>query len=226
MSIHGSSAMTELGIQGNPIGTPEEIRKVGLSPKDIASCAPSGDSDERIPGVRGCPMWGSCRFDLSKFGGFKKQGPHNIGYFLQTHEGKRKEDEMSCFRFVGTMQARMDSGIEQRQKGMQGEIVQIVAQEGEMITTRVYVPDEKKVGSYRPQIMTREVSKFPRPGEISEINYEQMLGIKLRKRQDADPDLQTGPPTRFKPESEASETWEAPAEIVKTADTLQEAKRK
>lgn len=108
-----------------------------------------GDPDSRNATVRAerggchaCPVYTNCLFHRADMGGFKGQGPHNIGYRLITDisEGESaKEDFMSCENFVNVLQDRMLTGDEERMRGRPGEFVSVVAQEGEIVRQRVSV---------------------------------------------------------------------------------------
>ncbi len=83
-----------------------------------------------------------CRFDQKRLGGFKGTRPHYIGYRIITDRVENhvaKEDIMLCTNFVRNVQDRMDFGAAQRAKGLDGEIIKIIAQEGEDITLRTRV---------------------------------------------------------------------------------------
>lgn len=203
----GTSGMAELGIIGNPVGPLDDVRKHGFDPRNVASCAPPS------PGVRGCPVWQACRFHIRKNGGFKGEGPRNVGYFLET-AGRRKEDEISCFRFTSSLQGRMDFGAINRQNGLDGERIAIIAQEGEIIhrkvTLRTNPEAPPEFAQFKAQIIEAPVGRFPRLGETPASTYDQMLAERQRAREQGDPDLETGPPERLTTLDE-SDSWEAPA---------------
>jgi hypothetical protein len=176
-----------MGIQPMPQGTLEELRREGIDPRNVASCHESG------PRVRGCPFWNECPFDKPQNGRFKGQGPKYVGYFLQTDEGARKEDFMVCHAFVRTMKGRQDSGAIHRMQGFKNaEIIRIVAQEGEKITTKTWVPinpEDRLNGRYKEKFEPIDVPKYPRPGENPMVTYEQMLAAQELRRQRAEVEL-------------------------------------
>jgi hypothetical protein len=161
-----------------------------MNPVDTASCSPSNQPNS----FRGCPVWTECRFDHKKFGGFKGEGPRNVGYFIQTHEGNKKEDFCSCYSFVSSLQARMDSGISQRQAGRNGEIIRIVAQEGEKITTRIQVPvderDKNDKREYQYKVKSVTVPAFQRPAQNERLTYDQELAARQADREKRDREIE------------------------------------
>jgi hypothetical protein len=197
MSGYGSGvAMGVLGINPQPIGTLDELRRENLNPALIGSCAPSS------PGVRGCQSYPNCIFRFKKFGGFRDFGAKNIGYFIQTHEGNKKEDEGSCHFFMQRLYDRMRAGERDRQDGKAGEIIEVIAQEGEIIHRQVTVNVNENPAlpaRYEKKTFTGPVSRFPRPGERQVVEYNTLLDDRRRAREAQDPDLQTGPSHRVVP---------------------------
>jgi hypothetical protein len=135
----GRSALASFGIKVWPIGTPEELRDAGYDVKDIASCA-----EVERGKVRGCPMAEQCAFDRPGSGGFKfKSGPHYIGFrIIDPADGTAMQDVTMCHNYVLTLQKRADAGAAQRRvsNGRRGEIIRVIAQEGEEIVTAFNVP--------------------------------------------------------------------------------------
>lgn len=200
MSLRGSNVQGETQ-SGTPAGTPEELRKAGLSPGNIASCAPCADSPDAKAGVRGCPCSERCRFDQTINGGFKYVGgPRNIGFSLETHEGNVVEGEASCFFFTQTLQDRMDHGNAQRLQGKVGERIAIIAQEGEKIIKQYEVNRNYLTGKppdWHVDEFEVEVSRFLRPGEQRKLNYNQRMRKRQAERDKLNPALATGPPERI-----------------------------
>lgn len=101
-----------------------------------------------------CALYENCLFHLTRMGGFKGQGRHNIGVRIITdkvegHNGK--EDICSCVTFVeGSYQDRMLSGNEFRMRGKDGERISVIAQEGETIDQRFDVGFNAKNEVVRP----------------------------------------------------------------------------
>jgi hypothetical protein len=195
-----AGALGILGINPHPIGTVEELKRLNLSLGANGSCAPSAGLPGHQPGVRGCPVYDRCPFHLKKLGGFKDHGPRNVGYYLRTHEGHAKEDFTPCYHFVATLVERMRAGQRDRENGKNGEIIEVIAQEGredQKIMTKVWSPvDESNKALTAPYKMIRAlvvVPKFPRPGEAgSDLSYDMELEQRRLKREAKDRDLETG----------------------------------
>ena len=95
-----------------------------------------------------CPLNDECRFDERPRGGFKKKGgrPHYIGFRLIADPTERNansagamEDFVTCFDYVETKQPREVMGNILRAQGKNGELVQIIKQEGERVMKRYRV---------------------------------------------------------------------------------------
>ena len=205
MSVYGSGVAASLGLQPNPVGTPEELKSRGLDRRMIGSCAPPG------PGVQGCQSYARCIFRLTRFGGFRDRGPRNIGYFLQTHESMKKEDECSCFQFMQRLYDRMRAGERDRQDGKNGEIIQVIAVEpgldhklsGEKIHRAVTVNINEGMNlpaDYKKKIFTGEVKSFVRVDAKQAISYDLLLEDRRRLREMQDESLQEGPVHRLLPD--------------------------
>lgn len=166
-----------------PIGTLDEILKLGLDPDETACCAPH---DEK--GQRGCPVWDSCRFNKRDRGGFKGQGPRNIGYHIQLHPsngGFQKEDCCSCFAFVQSIQPKMEAGWAAENQDKPHDEYAIIAQEGEPIVVQEWRSEVP--GSFtniRMKVETKEIKvpAFPRPGSQPEIDYYEKMSARAARR--------------------------------------------
>lgn len=195
-----------MGLHPLPAGTPDELRREGLNVALVGSCAPPSK------GVRGCPHYEKCIFRLTKNGGFRDQGPRNIGFFHQTHEGHRRQEFMSCFTFMQVLYERMRSGIRDREDGLEGEIIRIVAQEGGTIRQKLRVNKNEGNKALAPEWIRKtdpiKVPAFQRPHQRDMGDYDSFLVNEERKRQLDDPDLQVGPPVSaedMEPEPDAPE---------------------
>jgi len=202
MSVYGSSgAAGAMGIIPSPIGTLDELRKQGINPALVGSCArPSA-------GVRGCQHHENCIFRFRRFGGFRDDpgGARNIGYFLQTHEGNKKEAVASCHFFMQRLYDRMRAGERDRQDGKNGEIIQVIAQEGEIIHRQMTVNvNEGKLpvqpAKYEKKTFTGPVPAFPRPGQRPAVHYDTLLDDRRRAREAQETDLQVGQINRIAPD--------------------------
>lgn len=177
-----------------PVGTPAEVEAAGESLDMVASCA----QPNKATGMRGCPYWKTCMFGKKALGGFKgKSGPHWIGYELKTSNadgGHRKEDITSCFGFVASgLQSRMLAGIDRRNRGLDHEIVRVIAQEGEEIVYRKWVlVDPNNPKNYKMKSITAPlvVPKFRRPGENPEESYEQKMAARSKRRDSIEADIE------------------------------------
>ena len=200
------SALSQMGITNDPIGTKDEVLAIGMDIAETACCAP------RQRGIqRGCALWNQCRFHQPKMGGFKGQGgPRYIGYRMITDEGTANENDVKCHVWVRSIQARADHGANMIRQGKNGERINIVAQEGEEIITRIAVPvnargqivsvsqdqfdlleahghkvnrDERNTTYDFVNIkLKHKVARHPRPGELSGVSYEQELMQREKER--------------------------------------------
>jgi hypothetical protein len=83
-----------------------------------------------------CPLFRDCQFDQPRMGGFKGTRPHYIGYRKiadRTELNGANEDITTCFNFVEAVQKRMRVGRGLREEGKDGDIIKVIAQEGEWI---------------------------------------------------------------------------------------------
>lgn len=120
-----------------------------------------GHPDLRNPAIRqerggcaDCPQWDKCLFNNRRYGGFKAQGHHNVGYRLITDRAElnsAKEDFVSCEIFTDVILDRMLNGRELRARGLDGEVISIIAQEGETVSQRFQVPFNSRSEVVRPQ---------------------------------------------------------------------------
>jgi hypothetical protein len=196
--MQGSSALGRLGIVDHPVGTLAELQKEGLDPYRVACC------HKEVKGsIKGCGEYERCAqvFALTKHGGFRENGgPHNIGYYHRTHEGVEFERSCSCFYFMRHLRNRQMDGERDRQNGLNGELIEIIEQEGGRIRIRESVnanADKPNLpASYKPETKTVEVPKFPRPSDRGDLSYETELRERRRVRLAGDRSLDTGPPPR------------------------------
>lgn len=183
-----SGILESLAIHPSPVGTLEEVRREGLDPEKVGSCAPPEK------GVRGCTYWKACRFGQARACGYRGHspeaafkgtlGPRYVGYYLQTTDNAQKEDDVPCFVFVGSIQYRMDQGNINRQQGLPGELIEVIAHQGEPIQTKTqkWRDETNKLLGFHFDEKERPVHAFPRPGLNPEFNYEQKLSKRARER--------------------------------------------
>lgn len=90
-----------------------------------------------------CAFKKMCLFDRRDRGGFKGKGPRYIGYVIITDRVElngAKRDFTTCWNFIESgLQKRLSVGRQLREDGKDGEIVRIIAQEGESFTGTVLV---------------------------------------------------------------------------------------
>jgi hypothetical protein len=198
MPLDGST-LDMLGEHPLPAGTLDQIRQAGLNPSKVGCCA----SPAR--GVRGCP-WaapteispeGECIFGQPRYGGFRGKKVSNVGIYLRTSgtDGNRQQQlQMPCHAFIRTLKSRMLDGLTQRARGLDGEIIRIIAQEGEKIRPRIFVSSNPSnpndplatfVMKRAPDggIYEEEVARLPLPGEMDMANYDHMAWSEELARQ-------------------------------------------
>jgi len=180
-SFGSGPASGAMGLHPSPVGTPDELRRENLNIALVGSCASPS------PGVRGCQYYVNCIFRFRRYGGFRDQGPKNVGYYLQTQEGRRKEDQGSCHWFMSRLYDRMRAGIRDREDGKNGEIIQVIEQEGGVIHRQVTVNANAEIPNaapkWEPHVFTGPVTAFPRPSERTAITYHALLEDRRRARE-------------------------------------------
>lgn len=185
---------SSFGIQHLPVGTLEELRENNLDPERVACCHRTVEGE-----VRGCPVWRDCQFQNKNRGGFKGQGPKNVGFYLRTtkDEGSRSmESFMPCYGFVLALQARMNFGRAQREEGKDHEVIRIIAQQGEPIVVRRYESVAADGGNRSGDIRIRswpeeiKVPEFLRPNQNPGVTYEQQMREREERRMAIDEELE------------------------------------
>lgn len=209
------------------VGTVDEVVKHGFSPERVGSCSEQTDANQ------GCPHWGKCIFARQANGAFRgKQGPLNVGYFLQTHEGTKIETEASCEWFMDKMYERQRAGKRDREDGKNGEIIDIIAIEpgldhplsGQKIhrSTIVNVNEGTNLPhKWQRKYDTGPVRKFPRLGDRENAGYyDQQLDDRRRLREAQEEMRENRPPMRLDPQEVDTEASAEPIE-----ETVVEVKR-
>lgn len=161
-----------------PVASIDRLRELGLDPASYGSCAATNQGS-----IRGCPFWDSCRFDRKDWGGFKGSRPHNVPYFIRTHEGRKKTDVIACFGFVAGLQARMIEGMAAELRGEKHEFIRIIGKEGDSIPIKIVKEEPLQPGQNRndPRRLVAEtktliVPEFPDPASRdADIEYERQL---------------------------------------------------
>ncbi|MGQ0721019.1 MAG: hypothetical protein ACT4PE_05525 [Candidatus Eiseniibacteriota bacterium] len=213
-----------------PIGTREEIEAQGMDPAFVACCAPPTKDGS----VKGCAWWEKCQFHRKALGGFKGEGPKNVGFYMRTANSdgaQQREGVAPCFRFVATLQPRMLNGLDRKNRGQDHEVIQVIAQEGEKIVVREWktvAPDGgNKSKDYRMKssIVEMTVPKFPRPGENPGVTYDNQLDQRAADRERRASDLEdmladqmAGAAPRHRPEDDVVPDLTELGEPLETAD--------
>lgn len=207
------------GIIQHAVGTPDEVRKAGMDPARVGSCS------EPIKGQnQGCAFWHKCIFQSHKNGGFRGHGPMNVGYFHQTHEGRKVENEVSCELFMDKLFERQRAGQRDREDGKNGEIIRIVAIEaglshplsGQKILRTTIVNENAnspQLGhKWVKKVDSGPVRKLPRLGERgSSTGYEVQLTDRQAVREAMDQEDEP-PVVRLEPGDVDAEATAEPTE--------------
>lgn len=187
------SASSAMGVHHMPVGTMEEIEAQGLDPDAVATC----HKRDKEHGVRGCPVWSSCKFHLrDRNGGVwkKGEGPRNIGYYLKTSRADQShavENFMPCYVFVLSLEHRMRAGRAARDEGKDHEVIQIIGQEGDKIYVKRYenlaADGGNRSGDIRQRSVPVEITipKFLRPSQNPGVTYDQILRERQEAREEA-----------------------------------------
>ena len=200
----------------------EATKRAGLDPGVVRTCMPSSDLT-RLGGVRGvvgCNQWDRCPFALTKNGGFKGVSwrPKNIVYYLEPNDGTThaKEDILPCFLYSQLLQNKARDGRLDIEEGRNGEIIQIIGQEGEMYTENALVKinpaDPAQTSGWKNQQTEKVCPEYVYPTTLAGLAHERDIRKKARERMAADPEGQMGP-RRVKGNPNADwemETVEAP----------------
>lgn len=218
MSTSAGSSVLIGKINNEPEGTLAEVIKEGLNPKMVASCHPETRD------VKGCRNYHNCIFALTANGGFRDSGPRKIGYYHKTHEGVEVENHSTCAWFMQHMFDRMEDGIRDRRRGLQGEIIEIIAQEGEMVLRRAMVNINEGTAQptkFEVKRFAEPVPRFVRLGERPVVTVEHEIRERRKQRLAQDRSLDTGPrrvdPAAIQPDEERALVAAAEAEAAEKA---------
>lgn len=172
-----------------PVGGLSRLKELGLDPARYGSCHASDGHN-----VRGCPFWDSCRFDRKDWGGFKGDRPHNVGYFVRTHEGRKKTDYIACYGFVAALQPRMIEGMSAELRGERHEFIRIIGQEGSEIPIKILREKDLEPGQpwNAPREIIAEFKKIRIPTYPDPATADAMLDYEkeLEKLMSALPEMQ------------------------------------
>ena len=164
----------------------ETIVQNGFDPAKVVSCIPTGSLPGSIRGVRGCDVCDRCPFSQPKYGGFKGDWrPHNVAYYSKDNDGtnRQKQDYMVCHKFVSTMMDRKIANDTAISQGKPGQFIDIIGEEGTLITTKVWGPDlddplnqnGMRKGRFRNIISTFPVPAYEHQADHAGDSYEAQL---------------------------------------------------
>ena len=189
---------SSMGLTNTPLGTIEELKEAKLPLRTVACCAPPA------AGRKGCDQYEMCIFRYTNNGGFRCEvdeyghtvsgnGARNIGYFHQDHEGKPSEHQCSCHLFMSHLAHRMEAGLRDTRQGLPGEIIEVIAQEGEIIhetemrrvNKNADKPNLPAEWDWVQETRPVRVRKFLRPLERETLRSEAVVMERRRQREAA-----------------------------------------
>lgn len=149
-----------------PIGTLEELKEIGADPRKVRSCHER--TGAQAGGILGCPHFRMCRFRQWRDQQNGLKGPLNVGVeiTLSQIDGRHTaQSEMACYNYYA-------ANIRQRQRQQEesGELIRIVAYEGDgkMISekeTRRVKGEPKESPLMEPYMNVHPVTPHKRPIE-------------------------------------------------------------
>lgn len=177
----------------------EDVRSHGFDPAKVVCCVPSAGLAGSVKGVMGCNVADRCEHHLTKNGGFRNQTwrPRNMAVLIKPEEGRPNTNQvlMSCCDYVRLLQNRAEDGALDRKRHGAGEIIRIVAHEGEQYTQIVL----EKVNPANPNTIFHEVVKtdavpeFKHPSQLAGTSAQRAMLEGLAELEDEEP---TGPPQK------------------------------
>lgn len=201
-----------MGLTNTPLGTIEELKEANLPLRTVPCCAPPA------AGRKGCDHYENCIFRYTNNGGFRcvvdeyghtvaGTGPKNIGYYHRDHDGRPGEHQCSCHLYMSHLSDRMEAGARDVKRGLPGEIIEVIAQEGEIIHETTIRRVNKNAGD--PKLAPEwdwvqstdpvRVRKFPRPLERQLISAEAIVERRREQREAARTEWREGLPADQKP---------------------------
>lgn len=126
-----------------------ELKRRGQDPATALSCVPSSGTPGAIKGIAGCQQYHTCPFSRRDFGGFKHTLPHNVPYAIdpKDHTGNATEAFIPCNLFARLLMPRMKAGAEAREQGLNGEIIQVLCEDGKLAETIIQSGNIRKPGA-------------------------------------------------------------------------------
>lgn len=164
-----------------------ELERRGLDPAAPSSitCIPSSGTPGAVKDVSGCQEYYKCPFHKREYGAKKHFGPFNVPYFHDQAEPPLEpvESFMPCHLFVRQMIPRMQAGLVAIDEGKNGEVIEILAENGVLATEVTLnggfrVDPERLEKGYARRDQPMEVPAYKYPSE-----FESPVASKIRKRQ-------------------------------------------
>lgn len=186
----------------------EEVRANGYDPRITHSCAPAPGLSQLggVKGVHGCDVWDQCPFNLTRNGGFKGYTwrPKNVAAYVKPDPGRTNQNVimLPCYKYARLMGDRIKDGIRDRDLRGGGEIIQIVAQEGEEYSQIVWKKKDplNPLSPFSEVTVPSTVPEYKHPDTMAGSDGERAMldAMKQAGNQYAEP---TGPPNmQRKPE--------------------------
>jgi hypothetical protein len=176
------------------------LRSKGLDPSKVRSCAPSAGQEGHVRGLMGCNVSERCPYHLTRYGGFRGIRPHNVGVYIKPNDGSMRQNctYMPCFLTIETqLLGRMRAGRDAIEEGKNGELIQIIAQEGQTIRRKNWVRNEAEstrdnwVGKQVIEVI--KIPEYQYPTEDSGESFEAQMERERRERDAANPFDRVGP---------------------------------
>ncbi len=196
----------------------EEVRKHGFDPAVVRCCVPSFGLPGSVRGVKGCDQADRCNFHLTKHGGFRNLSwrPKNVCVYIKPDKDMPNQNEVvvSCFHYCQKIADRVkDSQRDNDQFGW-GEVIQIVAQEGEEYTEiqTVKVSATDPNSATMEKVVTKTVPEYKHPSQLAGTQGQREMQERAKQR--VGNAEETGPPRVKKPAAEEKWADEQEADII------------
>jgi hypothetical protein len=196
-----------------PIGTPEELRELGIDPSSVRSCSRANSLEHNINNVLdadpsklpGCEFWERedwngnkmrCMFakDCGKVKAFRGSGPKNVAVFITLDKAETVPGQlrpatfvrfMPCFLFEATMRGRYENQLKN------GERIGIMGVEGDgkkykqKVHRVVPSPGDPKIMTVEATEELQSVPSFPRPkDQFPDVAMEQELANEMENQRE------------------------------------------
>lgn len=153
-----------------PVGTPEDLARHGLDPAEFGSCAPKDPKN----GMLGCAAYDICPLVKN---GVKRFG---VRFIKSAQKG-------GTMRVVGTECYTAVLLANQAEADGNGDLVEVVAQEGETIRTMISVPVKDSLGritSYTAEPTDMVIVPFPKISENKELLEYALAGAERKRHEE------------------------------------------